>query len=191
MARLSKMFAIVATAARDAILGGGRRSRRQNLAPGAPAVAPQLSEDEQPSPGQTGPDATVEVDPATIGQVSMTYGPDPDGEPDPGEVVWTWVPFEENDGRGKDRPVLLVAAEPAGTYLGVQLTSKRHHGADFVPVGAGGWDSEHRPSWANLDRVIRIHPAGMRREGTALAHKAFTAVTGRLSSRYGWQLSDR
>ncbi|GAB5080487.1 hypothetical protein ARTHROSP310_36360 [Arthrobacter sp. AD-310] len=28
----------------------------------------------------------------------------PDGEPDPGEVVWTWVPYQEDHGRGKDRP---------------------------------------------------------------------------------------
>jgi hypothetical protein len=62
-----------------------------------------------------------------------------DGVPDPGEVVWTWVPFEENDGRGKDRPVLVVAVESAGTYLAVQLTSKDHDGeGDFVSVGAGG-----------------------------------------------------
>jgi hypothetical protein len=80
--------------------------------------------------------------------------------------VWTWVPFEENDGRGKDRPVLVVAAEPAGTYLAVQLTSKDHDGeGDFISVGAGGWDGGHRPSWVSLDRVIRVHEGGMRREG--------------------------
>ena len=63
-----------------------------------------------PSPG-SGPSATVEIDPRRIGAVRMTYSPSTDGAPDPGEVVWTWVPFEERDGRGKDRPVLVVAAE--------------------------------------------------------------------------------
>jgi hypothetical protein len=29
------------------------------------------------------------------------------------------VPYEENDVRGKDRPVLVVAREPAGTVLAV------------------------------------------------------------------------
>ena len=62
------------------------------------------------SPGQAGPSATVEIDPRDIGAVRMTYSPSTDGAPDPGEVVWTWVPFEERDGRGKDRPVLVVAA---------------------------------------------------------------------------------
>jgi hypothetical protein len=70
-------------------------------------------------PGESGPDAAAEVDPHRIGPVRMSYSPQTDGAPDPGEVVWTWVPFKENDGRGKDRPVLVVAAEPAGTYLAV------------------------------------------------------------------------
>jgi hypothetical protein len=147
--------------------------------------------DQAGSPGQSGPEATVEVEPTSIGPVTMTYSPDTDGRPDPGEVVWTWVPYEEQDGRGKDRPVLLVAAEPAGTALGVQLTSKRHDGADFVAVGSGDWDSEHRPSWANLDRIIRVHPGGMRREATAVPHREFALVTQRLRLRYGWTDTDR
>ena len=73
--------------------------------------------DAEVSPGAFGPNATVEVDPHRIGPVRMSYSPQTDGAPDPGEVVWTWVPYEENDGRGKDRPVLVVAVESAGTYL--------------------------------------------------------------------------
>ena len=139
-------------------------------------------------PGESGPDATVEVDPHRIGPVRMSYSPQTDGAPDPGEVVWTWVPFEEHDGRGKDRPVLIVAAEPAGTYLAVQLTSKDHDGeGDFVSVGAGRWDGEHRPSWVNLDRVIRVHEGGMRREAAALPREPFERVTDRLHQRYGWR----
>jgi hypothetical protein len=139
-------------------------------------------------PGESGPDTNAEVDPHRIGPVRMSYSPQTDGAPDSGEVVWTWVPFEENDGRGKDRPVLVVAAEPAGTYLAVQLTSKDHNGeGDFVSVGAGGWDGEHRPSWVNLDRVIRVHEGGMRREAAALPREPFERVTGRLQRRYGWR----
>lgn len=139
------------------------------------------------SPGQSGPDATTEVDPQRIGSVRMSYAPRRDAAPDPGEIVWTWVPFEENDGRGKDRPVLVVAAEPAGSFLAVQLTSKEHDGeGDFVPVGAGEWDREHRPSWVNLDRVLRVHEGGMRRESAALPREPFERVTDRLRQRYGW-----
>ncbi|OAA24565.1 PemK-like, MazF-like toxin of type II toxin-antitoxin system [Frankia sp. EI5c] len=140
------------------------------------------------SPGESGPHATREVDPTRLGRVRMSYAPQSDGAPDPGEIVWTWVPFEENDGRGKDRPVLVVAAEAAGTYLALQLTSKNHQGeGDFVSVGAGGWDGERRPSWVNLDRVIRVHEGGMRRESTALPREPFERVTARLRQRYGWR----
>jgi hypothetical protein len=45
----------------------------------------------------------------------------------------------------------------------VQLTSKDHDGeGDLVSIGAGRWDGEHRTSWVNLDRVIRVHEGGMR-----------------------------
>jgi PemK-like, MazF-like toxin of type II toxin-antitoxin system len=139
-------------------------------------------------PGELGPDATVEVDPHRIGPVRTSYSPQTDGAPDPGEIVWTWVPFEENDGRGKDRPVLVVAVESARTYLAVQLTSKDHDGeGDFVSIGAGGWDAERRPSWVNLDRVIRVHEGGMRREAAALPREPFERVTDRLHQRYGWR----
>jgi len=141
-----------------------------------------------PSPGQAGPSATVEVDPRSIGPVRMAYSPSRDGTPDPGEVVWTWVPFEERDGRGKDRPVLVVAVERGGTYLAVQLTSKSRAGnAEFVPIGAGKWDSAGRPSWVNIDRVFRLHPAGMRRETAGLPAASFAAVEARLRQRYGWR----
>jgi len=139
-------------------------------------------------PGQLGPDATVEVDPHRIGRVRLSYSPHTEGAPDPGEVVWTWVPFEENDGRGKDRPVLVVAVQSADTYLAVQLTSKDHDGeGDFVSIGAGGWDGEHRPSWVNLDRVFRVHAGGMRREASVLPLEAFDQVEVRLRQRYGWR----
>jgi hypothetical protein len=180
---------------REAGRGGGRRpastptarspssSSSGAAAPGRPPRA-----DGEVSPGEAGPDATVEVDPHRVGPVRTSYSPRTDGAPDPGEVVWTWVPFEENDGRGKDRPVLVVAVESAGGYLAVQLTSKDHDGeGDFVSIGAGGWDGEGRPSWVNLDRVIRVREGGMRREAAALPREPFERVTDRLHQRYGWR----
>jgi hypothetical protein len=154
---------------------------------GAPARS-QSPADQVTSPGQTGPSATVEIDPRSVTSVRMTYSPSTDGTPDPGEVVWTWVPFEERDGRGKDRPVLVVAAERSGTFLAVALTSKAHTGnAEFVPIGAGKWDSAGRPSWVNIDRVFRLHTGGMRRETAGLPASSFAAVEARLRQRYGWR----
>jgi hypothetical protein len=36
--------------------------------------------------------------------VQLAYDPHPDGKPDPGEVVWAWIPYEDDPTRGKDRP---------------------------------------------------------------------------------------
>lgn len=129
--------------------------------------------------------ATHEVDPRTARGIRMSYSPSTDGAPDPGEIVWTWVPYEENDGRGKDRPVLVVATEAGGSVLAVQLSTKDHPG--FLPLGAGGWDAESRDSYVNLDRVFRVRPSGMRREAVALDRARFTRVAAALSARYGWK----
>jgi hypothetical protein len=140
------------------------------------------------SPGRTGADATVEVDPHRIGRVVTSYSPSTDGRADPGEIVWTWVPYEERDGRGKDRPVLVVAAEPGGSVLAVQLTSQEHPGRpEYVPIGTGTWDAQRRPSYVVLDRVFRVHQSGMRREAAALDSRRFETVRAALSSRYSWR----
>ncbi|WP_424210845.1 type II toxin-antitoxin system PemK/MazF family toxin [Streptomyces sp. BI20] len=143
----------------------------------------------EPLPGQFGPHATVEADPSRIGPVRTSYAPDHDGDPDPGEIVWTFVPFEENDGRGKDRPVLVVAREESGgTVLAVQLSSKRHDAdREWVPIGSGPWDRAGRESWVDVDRVLRLHESGMRREACALDRARFSLVVERLRERYGWR----
>ncbi|WP_326691223.1 MULTISPECIES: type II toxin-antitoxin system PemK/MazF family toxin [unclassified Streptomyces] len=156
--------------------------------------------DEEGFPGRYGPSATVEVDPRSVGPVRTAYAPDPDGDPDPGEIVWTWVPYEEGDGRGKDRPVLIVAREGGGeqpergggsrqgVVLAVQLTSREHHGdQEWLPLGSGPWDREGRDSWVGIDRVLRLRPGGMRREACALDRARFQAVVHRLQQVYGWR----
>ena len=58
-----------------------------------------------------------------------SYEPEADGQPDPGEVVWGWVPFEEDPSQGKDRPVLLIGRKEVGGvdyWAGLMLTSKDH-----------------------------------------------------------------
>jgi hypothetical protein len=118
----------------------------------------------------------------------VVYAPELDGEPDPGEVVWAWVPYEDDPSRGKDRPVLVVAAgagEHAGRWLALGLTSKDHDrdadqeagwGRYWMDVGSGGWDREGRPSEVRLDRLLVLDPAAIRREGAALDREIFLAV---------------
>jgi hypothetical protein len=122
-----------------------------------------------------------------VGKVGIAYNPVTDGDADPGEIVWTWVPYEENDGRGKDRPVLVIATEPGGTVLAVQLTSKPHDDQWDVAIGSGAWDSAGRPSWVRLERVFRLHQAGMRREAVALEAGRFALVAAALQKRFGWR----
>jgi hypothetical protein len=129
---------------------------------------------------------TVEVDPRSLGRVVLEWTPSADGVPDPGEIVWTWIPYEENDGRGKDRPVLVVASGRYG-LLGIQLTSKDHDGdPDHVSIGTGAWDGAHRESWARLDRVFRVEPSAVRREGSFLPESTYRGLARVLASRYGW-----
>ncbi|MFI2562700.1 type II toxin-antitoxin system PemK/MazF family toxin [Paenarthrobacter sp. NPDC018779] len=113
------------------------------------------------------------------GRVTPRYSPKPDGKPDPGEIVWSWVPYEEDHTQGKDRPVLLVGRDEKW-LLGLMLTSKDHDNGmradDYVDIGAGPWDRQGRPSEVKVDRVIRLDPGAVRREGAVLGKAAFGEV---------------
>lgn len=118
---------------------------------------------------------------------TVAYAPAPDGAADPGEIVWTWVPFEEDDGRGKDRP-LLVVGRSAGDLLGLMLSSqhRRDGEPDWVSIGSGAWDREGRESFVRLDRVLEVAEHGIRREGAVLDRDRFERVAVQLRGRYGW-----
>ena len=77
------------------------------------------------------------------GRVDIAYDPHPDGRPDPGEVVWTWVPYEEDPTQGKDRPVLIVArqGESLVAHLGEGPAAEDHPGhvdREAVVTALGG-----------------------------------------------------
>ncbi|ALJ20421.1 type II toxin-antitoxin system PemK/MazF family toxin [Microbacterium sp. No. 7] len=134
---------------------------------------------------------TTEVDPPGPDGLTIVYAPERDGEPDAGEVVWTWVPYAENDGRGKDRPVLVIARQSAHRVYAVKLTSKDHDGRrDFLPIGPGAWDPQGRPSWVDIDQLYSVHADGMRREAAALDLKRFAVVAQELRRRFGWRIGD-
>jgi hypothetical protein len=120
----------------------------------------------------------------------ISYAPDLDGAADPGEIVWTWVPFEEGASQGKDRPVLVVArAAEAGELLGLMLSSQGHRAddANWVPIGSGPWDREGRDSYVRLDRVLEVPEHGIRREGSVVPKDRFDAVATELRGAYGWR----
>ena len=136
----------------------------------------------------TGPAATPATRPKdTSGPLEVSYAPEADGEPDPGEVVWTYVSYEDDPSQGKDRPVAVIGWD--GPVLGVvQLTSKDHRRNDCVPIGTGDWDREHRPSFAKIDRILRVKPADVRREGAVLAEDRFNNLIKELRAMHGWPL---
>lgn len=112
------------------------------------------------------------------------YAPRADGRADPGEVVWAWVPFEEDPSRGKDRPVLVIARRE-DELLTLPLTSKDHDldrrqenlsGRYWMDVGTGGWDRSGRPSEVRLDRLVRLRDRDVRREGAAIDPSVFARV---------------
>ncbi len=121
------------------------------------------------------------------GVVHPVYAPDLDGRPDPGEIVWTWVPFEEDHSRGKDRPVLVVGRD--GPWLLALMLSSRDHDTapsprheHWLDLGSGEWDRERRASEVRLDRVVRVDPAQVRREGAMLDRRRFDVVARSLAA---------
>jgi hypothetical protein len=121
--------------------------------------------------------------PEPVDQIVVSYEPHHDGDADPGEVVWGWVAYEDDPTQGKDRPIVVIGRW-GRDLCGVPLTSKERPGdPDRVPVGTGGWDSQRRPSWACLDRVMRLKPSSVRREGSALERRAFERVVDEFRAR--------
>ncbi|PRC44105.1 growth inhibitor PemK [Mycobacterium sp. ITM-2017-0098] len=117
----------------------------------------------------------------------VAYAPDLDGRADPGEIVWTWVVFEDDPTRGKDRPVLVVGRDRS-ILLGLMLSSQDHHHGDpnWVGIGSGSWDYDGRASWVRLDRVLDVPEEGIRREGAILERGVFDIVAARLRTEYSW-----
>ena len=112
--------------------------------------------------------------------INFEYSPSLDGDADPGEIVWTWVPFEEDHSQGKDRPVLLVGRD--GEYLlALMMTSKDHNNrehadSNYLDIGSGPWDPQGRASEVKLNRVIRVRPDSMRREGAIMPEDTFRLI---------------
>ena len=114
---------------------------------------------------------------------TLDYSPDLDGLADPGEVVWAWVPFEDDPSVGKDRP-LLVLGRVGRLLLALMLSSKPHADADWLDLGV--WDHDGRPSWLRLDRAYELRENDLRREGAVLDPGRFGRVVDALRAR-GWR----
>lgn len=147
--------------------------------------APQPSSAKSSAPKPSEPASTVASDGSDYpgdyrDMINFEYSPSLDGDADPGEIVWTWVPFEEDHSQGKDRPVLLVGRD--GEYLlALMMTSKDHNNrehadSNYLDIGSGPWDPQGRASEVKLNRVIRVRPDAMRREGAIMPEDTFRLI---------------
>ena len=119
---------------------------------------------------------------------AFVYDPSLDGDADPGEIVWTWVPFEEDPSQGKDRPTVVVARDGTDVLL-LQLSSRTHEDRpdreDWIELGSGAWDKDARVSYVDTSRVLRVAADSIRREGAVLERDRFDAVVAAVRHRGG------
>lgn len=155
------------------------------------ALKPRTTTSRQHHPQQSPRSSDSHVNPSTHqsshgtaypgdfrGKFTATYAPTLDGDADPGEIVWAWVPFEEDHTQGKDRPILLIGRD-GEWLLGLMLTSRdrdQRTAPNWVEIGSGPWDAQGRPSEVRVDRIIRVNPTSVRREGAILPREVFDQV---------------
>lgn len=166
--------------------GESRQGEARTSGSSAPKPsAPQPSSAKSSAPKPSAPASTVASDGSDYpgdyrDMINFEYSPSLDGDADPGEIVWTWVPFEEDHSQGKDRPVLLVGRD--GEYLlALMMTSKDHNNREhadpnYLDIGSGPWDPQGRASEVKLNRVIRVRPDAMRREGAIMPEDTFRLI---------------
>lgn len=165
-------------------LSGLVRSVLRTLLTPAPASPARRTAPGPARPRRSAPQRSADYPGDYEGMPAISYSPRPGDTPDPGEIVWTWVPYEEDHTRGKDRPVLIVGADRPW-LLGLQLTSVDHDrdaaqearaGRHWVDIGTGDWDRQRRPSEVRVNRVIRIDPDAVRRVSVHIPATTFERV---------------
>ena len=170
---------------RESRQGEARTSGSSAPKPSAPKPSSAKSTANSSAPKPSAPASTVASDGSDYpgdyrDMINFEYSPSLDGDADPGEIVWTWVPFEEDHSQGKDRPVLLVGRD--GEYLlALMMTSKDHNNREhadpnYLDIGSGPWDPQGRASEVKLNRVIRVRPDSMRREGAIMPEDTFRLI---------------
>ena len=132
-------------------------------------------------------------DVAKRGLPEFSYQPVADNDADPGEVVWTWISYEEDPTQGKDRPVVVLARNGSDVVV-AQLTSKNHDidreqeahwGRYWLAIGAGDWDPQGRVSSVRLDRLLLVSQRVVRREGATLDRAAYNKVVTAIAKHWG------
>lgn len=134
---------------------------------------------------RTGPDTSRSGYPGDFhGRPQLSYDPHDGKLADPGEVVWTWVPYDDDNSKGKDRPVLIIGRD-SDWLLGLPMTSQDHdldaaqeasEGRYWVEIGRGAWDSSGRVSEVRVNRILRVDPKAIRKVSGRLDKPRFDKV---------------
>ena len=185
LSALGRILGDTLRAGLDSWARGAEKSPTRRRRPTSRAPRPQAPGTPQPPGGSS----DYPGDYRGVPQVS--YAPVPGKDPDPGEVVWTWVPYEEDHSRGKDRPVLLIGRD-GSWLLALQLTSVDHDrdaaqearaGRFWIDIGSGAWDPQGRPSEVRVNRVLRVDPDRVRRVSLSVDKKTFDRVVSEMRRR--------
>jgi len=149
------------------------------------ATSPAHHEHEHELPGVPNPDPAAPPYPGDYrGPIDAVYQPNLDGDADPGEIVWGWIPFEDDPSRGKDRPVLVIGRD-GPWVLALPMTTadhrrdfkqEAHEGRYWTPLGSGPWDHDGRENDIRTNRVVRLDPFAIRREGAIIDEATFYRV---------------
>ena len=185
--KIGQTLAQFASDAATAFFRSRDQARRRGTAPANP---PLTTAPARTTPAKT-PAAAYPGD--FDGLPALSYAPWPDQAADPGEVVWAWVPYEEDHNQGKDRPVLVVGHD-GSWLLGLPLSSVDHdldarqeaaQGRFWVSLGRGAWDVKGRESFVRADRIVRLDPKRVRRIGGQVSEAIFWTVADELRRHWG------
>ena len=130
------LLGVISGAAEEAQSNTSKPSQRQpSSKPTSSTPKPRSSSSSRPNSGShhhyedpaTSNRPQTSIHEASIADAlaHASYTPVMDGDADPGEVIWTWVPYQEDASVGKDRPAVVIGAQGEGVYV-LQLTSKDH-----------------------------------------------------------------
>jgi len=149
--------------------GAALRRRRRTRPPGRPARRPSArASSSRPSSSRPSP--------SRPGGGGGSRSAPPGRLPEPREIWWARVPFDDGVG-GKDRPC-LVLYRGAGTATVLKITSKHHTdlaGVIPLPPGTVG-DRAHRASWLETEESREVPFADFRRRVGAVDPQLWTRV---------------
>ena len=197
------LLGVISGAAEEAQSNTSKPSQRQpSSKPTSSTPKPRSSSSSRPNSGShhhyedpatsNRPQTSIREASIADALAHASYTPVMDGDADPGEVIWTWVPYQEDASVGKDRPAVVIGAQGEGVYI-LQLTSKDHTrdaaqeaaaGRYWFDIGAGDWDSKGRPSEVRLDRALWVKATDVRREGAILPKKTWQLIVNALEEHY-------